>query len=139
MNPRIYPWIAALALTGALAACGENRTGTSATDGTGSDSTAQTTPGIAGDATTAPGDTTTTGAAGAPGTSPDDAALAARVKSALDADTGLIGKNISVETVGGRVILSGQVDDNKEVQRATEIAGNVEGVSSVDNRLTTAS
>jgi osmotically-inducible protein OsmY len=135
MNARIYPLIAALALAGALAAC-ENRTDTSATEGTGTDTTAQTTPG---DATAnAPGDTS--GAAGAAATSPDDAVLAARVKSALNADTELTGKNINVETdVGGRIILTGQVDDTNEVQRATEIASNVEGVSSVDNRLTTAS
>ena len=65
----------------------------------------------------------------------DDATITAKVKAALLASDGVSGTDISVETVGGTVILTGEVKDAQQVQRAAEIAMNVEGVRSVDNRL----
>lgn len=65
----------------------------------------------------------------------DDATVTAKVKAALLATDGISGTDISVETQQGRVILTGRVPDQAQAQRAAEVAGNVEGVQGVDNRI----
>lgn len=66
----------------------------------------------------------------------DDAAITAKVKSALLAEKGVNGTAINVETMQGQVILTGRVPDQTQVERATQIASRVEGVKEVDNKLT---
>jgi hyperosmotically inducible protein len=131
MKHRYYT-VPALALCAALAlsACGrdEERAAQAPAD---QDRMAQDTTPATPPATTpgATGDDQTVGAA------LDDATITAKVKAALLASDGVSGTDISVETVGGTVVLTGQVKDAQQVQRAAEIAMNVEGVRSVDNRL----
>ena len=70
--------------------------------------------------------------------SPDapDMALAANVKSALEADQSLKGFSIGIETRNGVVILTGWVGSRDDVARAGQIVGNVQGARSVENKLT---
>lgn len=69
----------------------------------------------------------------------EDTTVTAKVKAALLASDGIQATDISVETQQGVVILTGKVADASQAQRAVEIAQSVEGVRSVDNRLTTSS
>ncbi len=65
----------------------------------------------------------------------DDAAITAKVKAALLASNDVSGTAISVETNAGRVVLSGQVKDQAQIDRAVATARNVDGVVDVENRL----
>jgi len=65
----------------------------------------------------------------------DDAAITAKVKAALLAANDVKGTAISVETDSGRVVLSGVVQDQAQVDRAVATARKVDGVVEVENRL----
>ena len=65
----------------------------------------------------------------------DDAAITAKVKTAMIAEPGLKALQIDVDTANGVVTLSGAVDTPQNLERATQVAQAVEGVKSVDNRL----
>jgi len=65
----------------------------------------------------------------------DDAAITARVKSALLTDPLLKGASIEVTTVNGVVILQGTVNDEPDIARAIEVANTQRGVKSVQNNL----
>ena len=65
----------------------------------------------------------------------DDAAITAKVKTALIGEPGLKAMQIDVDTADGVVTLSGTVDSRTNVNRAIQVAQTVEGVRSVDNRL----
>ena len=65
----------------------------------------------------------------------NDMALAANVKSALEADDALRSFNIGIETRDGVVILSGWVSSQDAVVNAGQIARSVKGVQSVENNL----
>ncbi|SKC98659.1 BON domain-containing protein [Burkholderia sp. YR290] len=65
----------------------------------------------------------------------DDAALAARVKQALVADSGLRSLPISVATYRGVVQLSGYVDSEVQIQKALAVTRGVPGVQSLSNDL----
>ena len=65
----------------------------------------------------------------------DDAALAARVKQALVADSGLRSLPISVATYRGVVQLSGYVDSEVQMQKALAVTRGVPGVQSLSNDL----
>ncbi|WP_019140399.1 BON domain-containing protein [Noviherbaspirillum massiliense] len=77
------------------------------------------------------------GAPGAPaeGVAVDDGVLAARVKTALLADSDIKGRDIRVETRKGEVVLSGTVGDQAQIDRALSIANSIEGVKRVTNRM----
>jgi osmotically-inducible protein OsmY len=81
------------------------------------------------------------GAAGAQGGSadraahPSDAAITARVQTAIRKAPALEKMDIRVETRGGIVHLSGFVDSMDDIARAAAVAGSVEGVSAVRNAL----
>lgn len=66
----------------------------------------------------------------------DDAAITAKVKTALVAEPGLKALQIDVDTADGVVMLSGAVDSPSSIDRATQVVQAVPGVKSVDNRLT---
>lgn len=70
------------------------------------------------------------------GTAITDAAITAGVNAKLAADEELSALRINVETQQGRVALSGDAPSMAARERATELAGSVEGVLAVDNRLT---
>jgi osmotically-inducible protein OsmY len=65
----------------------------------------------------------------------DDSVITTKVKSLLAADDFLKSFKISVETYKGTVQLSGFVNSQQAVDKASEIARSVKGVKSVKNDL----
>jgi len=65
----------------------------------------------------------------------DDAAITAKVKTALVKDPDLSAAEINVDTFKGKVQLSGYVSDAEDVSRAASLARHVNGVKSVTNDL----
>lgn len=65
-----------------------------------------------------------------------DMAITTKINAALAADDKLSAIRIDVDTKSGKVMLSGTAPDATSRDRATTLAAAVEGVSSVDNRLT---
>lgn len=66
----------------------------------------------------------------------DDAAISAQVSAALAQDPQLSALSIDVDTVAGRVRLTGTAPSAEARDRATQLAAAVPGVQSVDNLLT---
>ena len=64
-----------------------------------------------------------------------DAAIAARVKTALLAAKNVKSADVSVDAFQGKVILRGTVPDAEQIALAAQVARAVDGVKSVDNRL----
>lgn len=64
-----------------------------------------------------------------------DAAMTAKVKARLMAEPGIDSLDIDVDTSNGRVILSGNVDTPQHRARAKELAGSIEGVTGVVDRM----
>jgi osmotically-inducible protein OsmY len=71
----------------------------------------------------------------ATGTYVDDNAITAKVKTGLTTDSTTKARDIQVDTYRGVVQLSGFVDNQAAIDRATEIARGVEGVKDVKNSL----
>jgi hyperosmotically inducible periplasmic protein len=69
------------------------------------------------------------------GQSIEDASITAKVKAALLASSYVQGSVISVRTEQGHVTLKGKVLDEKQIDRAVQIARAVTGVKDVDNQL----
>lgn len=65
----------------------------------------------------------------------DDAAVTTRVKTALIRDNDVNANDVEVETYKGTVQLSGFVEDREDIDRAEELASNVDGVREVRNDL----
>jgi len=65
----------------------------------------------------------------------DDSAVTAKVKAALFAEPGLKTLQVEVETHDGVVTLAGAVDTPVLKQRAVEIAGSMNGVHQVVDKL----
>jgi hyperosmotically inducible periplasmic protein len=65
----------------------------------------------------------------------DDKIILGKVKSALIGDSTTEAHEINVEVNKGVVQLSGFVDTEKEKAHASEVAGGVDGVKSVENKL----
>ncbi len=61
----------------------------------------------------------------------DDTWITTKVKSSLLADSDVSGLDINVETVNGVVTLSGQVDQQAQIEHATRIARDIQGVTDV--------
>ncbi|MGY0633752.1 BON domain-containing protein [Luteimonas sp. A478] len=61
-----------------------------------------------------------------------DTWITTKVKSSLLADSDVAGLDVEVETVNGVVHLRGNVDNQTQIDRATEIARDIEGVTNVD-------
>lgn len=64
-----------------------------------------------------------------------DTAITAKVKSALLADSKVKSTDINVETNKGEVILSGFVDSDLQMDQAIKVAGTVDGVKKVTNKM----
>lgn len=72
----------------------------------------------------------------APGASPmSDAWITAKTKMSLAADGRVKGRQVSVQTVKGKVMLRGKVDSEEAKAAAEEAAKGVENVDSVKNEL----
>ena len=65
----------------------------------------------------------------------EDSDLAAKVSAAIQADPRLGSQHIVVEADDGAVTLTGVVDSPALRERAEELAGSVEGVAQVQDRL----
>ena len=65
----------------------------------------------------------------------DDSAITTKVKAKLFDDNQLSGFAISVKTFKGQVTLTGAVESTAQKARATILAKNVSGVTSVNNLL----
>jgi hypothetical protein len=69
-----------------------------------------------------------------------DSAITAKIKAAQAADATVRATRINVETDNnGVVTLSGTARSQAEIDRAVELARGIEGVTSVNNRMTLAS
>jgi hyperosmotically inducible protein len=66
----------------------------------------------------------------------DDSAITAKVKWAIMRDPVLETLEISVATTDGVVSLTGAVDSQQSIDRATEVAREIPAVKSVENHLT---
>lgn len=64
-----------------------------------------------------------------------DTAITAKVKAALLADSKVKSTDIHVETDKGEVILSGFVDSESQIDQAIKVAGNINGVKKVTNKM----
>jgi len=65
----------------------------------------------------------------------DDSLVTAKVKAALLREPELNSMDVSVETQGGEVMLSGFVQDDKQRQKALKIASSVSGVASIKDAM----
>lgn len=83
----------------------------------------------------APRTTPPASTAGAPAGTAEDSALAAKVRSALQADASVGSQSIVVEASRGDILLSGFVRDQDEIDKAIRVAESVEGVQKVTNRI----
>ena len=79
--------------------------------------------------------TTTSNAVDKAVTATDDAAITAKVKSAILAEPGLKSLQISVDTKDGTVTLSGTVDNADLRERAKQLASSTSGVKGVVDQL----
>ena len=64
-----------------------------------------------------------------------DSAVTGKVKAMLLADSEVKGTDITVETNKGEVMLSGFVQSQAQIDKAVKLAGTVEGVQKVSNKL----
>ncbi|OIN91071.1 MAG: hypothetical protein AUJ20_12620 [Comamonadaceae bacterium CG1_02_60_18] len=69
------------------------------------------------------------------GTEIDDTVTTARVKKALVEDAEIKSFDFKVETRKGEVMLSGFVDNQRQIDRALEVTRGIEGVAKVDHNL----
>lgn len=69
------------------------------------------------------------------GNTVDDGIITAKIKSALLSDPNIKSLDIAVVTRKGEAQLSGFVDNQTQIDRASEIARTVEGVTSVANEM----
>jgi len=65
----------------------------------------------------------------------DDSWITSKIKTAFVKDKTLNASDINVQTSNGAVQLSGFVNDPGDLSHAAEVAGGVEGVTSVRNDL----
>jgi osmotically-inducible protein OsmY len=65
----------------------------------------------------------------------DDSAITTKVKAAIFDEATLKTLQINVKTSNGVVQLNGSVDSEHSVRKASEVAGSVNGVVSVENNL----
>jgi hyperosmotically inducible protein len=65
----------------------------------------------------------------------DDGVITTKVKAALLADSTVKSSDIGVVTRDGEVQLSGFVDSQSQIERATEVAKGVQGVKNVINEM----
>ena len=129
--------VGAIAASLSLAACGENRNDATRPADRPASTSSATTDRMTADASAAAnraaakadaaGDTVAAKAS--------DAATTAKVKSRLMAEPGIDSLQIDVDTSNGRVTLTGEVDTPEHKARAKELAGSIEGVSGVTDRM----
>lgn len=141
--PRFVAVLGAVAAAALLVACEKKTTTVESTTPSGSTTTTTvTTPTPSTSAMSASAsamaDSAATAASGAmtnAGAAIGDAAITAKVKTALLADPDVKGLQIEVDTKDGAVLLTGTADNESNVAKAATIAQGIEGVKSVDNKV----
>jgi hyperosmotically inducible periplasmic protein len=138
--------LSVLAASALLVACEKKTTVTDTPAGASTSTTTSTTtvaPTPAASDAMAASNTTAGSAASANGHAMDkageaigDAAVTAKVKSALIADPDVKALRIDVDTKDHVVTLNGSADSQAHADKAVTIAQGIEGVKSVDNKLT---
>lgn len=123
-HKHVFTLIAAATVLALSAGCEKKTTTTTTAPGTTNSTTTVT--------TTPSAERTMDKVGGAVG----DAAITAKVKTALLADDSVKGLRIDVDTRDGIVSLTGTVDNPGNIERAATLAKAVDGVKSVDNKLT---
>ena len=121
-----------LAAAALLAAC-EKKT-TTVTDTPSATTSTSTT--VAPSPTASSAMTATTNAATKAGEAVGDAAVTAKVKTALLADDNVKGLRIDVDTKDNVVTLNGSADSKANADKAVTIAKGIDGVKSVSSNLT---
>lgn len=64
-----------------------------------------------------------------------DSSITAKINMEMANDAAVKARNIDVDTIDGRVLLTGMVDSEWEAERAVEIARKIPGVKEVKNNL----
>lgn len=118
----------------ALSACDQKPSGNAGETGAAVDGKAGADAGKAA-ATPGPAPAAAAPKAGEPSATGENAALAAKVKSALAAEPELKMLAIDVNASGGTVMLFGTADTRANREKAGKVASGVEGVKSVQNNL----
>ena len=65
----------------------------------------------------------------------EDSTITAKVKAAIIAESDLSALEIKVDTTDGVVTLTGTVDSPQKMERAAQVAQTIDGVRTVDNKL----
>ena len=100
------------------------------------DTASTNTPSMNAPSSTTPSDATTTNPVDKAVAATDDAAITAKVKTAILAEPGLKSLQINVDTKDGTVTLSGTVDNADLRDRAKQLASSTSGVKGVVDQLT---
>ena len=130
ISPRLTPLAIGLVAGALLVACDKTTTSTTTPAGTATTTTVTPSP----SATSAM--TSASSAMNKAGDAVSDSAVTAKVKTALLADDNVKGLRIDVDTSNGVVTLNGTADTQANMAKAQTIAQGIEGVKSVENKLT---
>ena len=151
ISPRLTPLAAGLCAAALLAACEKTTTTTNTPAGTATTTTVTPSPSATATMDRASGAATSamnsassamgsavssaSSAMSNAGDAIGDAAVTAKVKTALLADDNVKGLQIDVDTKDGVVTLNGTADTQANMSKAQTIAQGIEGVKSVENKL----
>lgn len=130
ISPRFTTLAIALAASALLVACDKKTTTTTTPAGTATTTTVTPSP------TTSSAMNSASSAMSTAGGAVSDSAVTAKVKTALLADDNVKGLRIDVDTSNGVVTLNGTADTQANMARAETVAKGIDGVKSVQNRLT---
>lgn len=141
ISPRLTPLAAGLLAATLLVACEKTTTTTATPAGTATTTTvtpSATATSTMNSASSAMGSamSSASSAMSNAGDAIADSAVTAKVKTALLADDNVKGLQIDVDTKGGIVTLNGTADSQANMSKAQTIAQGIEGVKSVENKLT---
>ena len=129
-SPRLGPLAIGVVAAVLLVACDKKTTTTTTPAGTATTTTVAPSP------TTNSAMTSASSAMGTAGSAVVDSAVTAKVKTALLADDNVKGLRIDVDTSNGVVTLNGTADTQANMARAETVTKGIDGVKSVQNRLT---
>ncbi len=135
MEPGVRAALVAAAMVLALSACDQKPSGNSGEIAAAVDKKGGAADAGKAAATPVPAPAAAAPKAGEPSAAGENAALAAKVKSALAAEAELKMLAIDVNASGGTVMLFGTADTRANRERAGKVAAGVEGVKSVQNNL----
>ena len=141
ISPRLTPLAIGLLAGVLLVACDKTTTTTATPSGTATTTTVSPSPSATAtmDSASSAATSAMTSASSAMGRAGDaiaDSAVTAKVKTALLADDNVKGLQIDVDTSNGVVTLNGTADTQANMSKAQTIAQGIDGVKSVENRLT---